>query len=95
MPNVKEGLLKRDYITVIIDGGVTGDSQWNWFVCTIRSQISRTRTDTGDKTITRIHNIYQKYPRPKRDDMMKMLLKLTCWIASKNYAGLQITTGDW
>lgn len=27
MPNIKEVLLKRNYIAVITDGGVTGDSQ--------------------------------------------------------------------
>lgn len=74
MPNIKEVLLKRDYIAVITDGGVTGDSQWQWFVCNIEIQISRTRTDTGDKTITRIYNIYQKYPQPTQDDTMRMLV---------------------
>ena len=74
MPEIKEALLKRGYVPVIIGGGVTGDIQIN-------------DTDLHHPLKAKYRDLEQKYmldqlradpkniPQPNRNDIMRMLVE--------------------
>ena len=72
MPEIKEALLKRGYILVVIGGGVTGDIYVN--DTHVRSPLkAKYRLLEQELMIRQLTENRQKIPQPSRNDMMRML----------------------
>lgn len=72
MPEIKEALLKRGYVPVIIGGGVTGDIQIN--DTDLHSKLKAKYRELEQLLmIDQLKSNPKKIPQPSRDDMMRML----------------------
>ena len=72
MPEIKEALLKRGYVLVIIGGGVTGDIQIN--DTDLHSPLKAKYRELEQLLmIDQLKASPKKIPQPSRDDMMRML----------------------
>ena len=72
MPEIKEALLKRGYVPVIIGGGVTGDIQIN--DTDLHSPLrAKYRELEQLLMIDQLKANPKKIPQPSRDDIMRML----------------------
>ena len=72
MPEIKEALLKRGYVPVIIGGGVTGDIQIN--DTDLHSPLKAKYRELEQLLmIDQLKANPKKIPQPSRDDMMRML----------------------
>ena len=72
MPEIKEALLKRGYVPVIIGGGVTGDIQIN--DTDLHSPLKAKYRELEELLIIdRLKSNSKKIPLPSRDDMMRIL----------------------
>ena len=72
MPEIKEALLKRGYVLVIIGGGVTGDIQIN--DTDLHSPLKAKYRELEQLLmIDQLKANPKKIPQPSRDDMMRML----------------------
>ena len=72
MPEIKEALLKREYVPVIIGGGVTGDIQINDTDLHFPLK-AKYRELEQNLMIEQLRADPKKIPQPSRDDMMRML----------------------
>ena len=72
MPEIKEALLKRGYVPVIIGGGVTGEIQIN--DTDLHSPLKAKYRELEQLLmIDRLKSNSKQIPLPSRDDMMRML----------------------
>ena len=75
MPEVRQALFKKEYILVIIGGGITGDVQINDTSCHHRLK-SCYRDFEMKLMLDQLQKDTTKIPSPSRNEMMQMLLKL-------------------
>ena len=81
MPEIKEALLKRGYVPVIIGGGLTGDIQIN--DTDLHSPLKAKYRELEQLLmIDQLKANPKKIPQPSRDDMMRML--------SENFEAVEI-----
>ena len=74
MPEVRQALLKKGYILVIIGGGITGDIQINDTNCH-RDLKKYYREFEMELMLDQLKDDPKKIPSPSRNDMMRMLLR--------------------
>ena len=73
MPEVRQALLKKGYVLVVIGGGITGDIQINDTSC--HHNLRKHRESELNLMLKQLNNDPNKIPSPSRDEMMRMLLK--------------------
>ena len=73
MPEVRQALLKKGYVLVVIGGGITGDIQINDTSC--HHNLKKHREFEMNLMLEQLNNDPNKIPSPSRDEMMRMLLK--------------------
>ena len=74
IPEVRQALLKKRYVLVVIDGGITGDMQINDTSC-YHDLKKHCREFEMTLMLEQLNNDPNKIPSPSRDEMMRMLLK--------------------
>ena len=74
MPEVRQALLKKEYVLVVISGGVTGDMQINDTSCYYNLK-KHYREFEMNLMLEQLNNDPDKIPSLSRDEMMRMLLK--------------------
>ena len=74
MPEVRQALLKKGYILVIIGGDITGDIQINDTNCH-RDLKKYYREFEIKLMLDQLKDDPKKIPSPSRNDMIRMLLK--------------------
>ena len=74
MPEVKQALLKKGYVLVVIGGGITGDIQINDTSCHHNLK-KHYREFEMNLMLEQLNNDPNKILSPSRDEMMRMLLK--------------------
>ena len=74
MPEVRQALLKKGYVLVVIGGGITGDIQINDTSCHHNLK-KHYREFEMNLMLEQLNNDPNKIPSPSRDEMMRMLLK--------------------
>ena len=73
MPELRQALLKKGYVLVVIGGGIAGDVQINDTSC--HHNLKKHRKFEMILMLKRLNNDPSKIPSPSQYEMMRMLLK--------------------
>ena len=74
MSEVRQALLKKGYVLVVIGGGITGDIQINDTSCHHNLK-KHYREFEMNLMLEQLNNDPKKIPSPSGDEMIRMLLK--------------------
>ena len=74
IPEIKEALLKRGYVPILIGGGVTGDIQIN--DTDLHTPLKANYRELEQSLmLQQLKSDPKRIPQPSRDDMMKMVVE--------------------